>query len=272
MKTVLQHLKSLLSCIVIALSLVIWLIPLILLGILNKLPVTGLQRFARQTINHVYRYAVGVNSFWLERVMAIDLVIHGQPPNDPDEQMIVVCNHRSWFDILLVQDVVTSHGPRVNFLVKRELAWVPIVGWICLALGFPMLARGGSVGSRNNDIDSIANAADELNKAPAALLNFAEGTRFTDAKHLAQVARYQHLLNPKAGGLRIMLRALENVRVLDMTIIYPDDDVSFWDCMGGRSRRIEIVLEYFNAAEISNPTAWINSRWQEKDQLIDQSC
>src|SRR5947207_2389483 len=71
---------------------------------------------------------------------------------------------------------------------------------------------------------------------PTVVMNFAEGTRFTPAKHAAQGSPYRHLLKPKAGALAFALDAMgeQFQSLLDVTIVYPSGRPTFWQFLCGR--------------------------------------
>ena len=54
----------------------------------------------------------------------------------------------------------------------------------------------------------VSEASAALIDSPAAILSFAEGTRFTEAKSEAGSGQYDHVLPPRAGGLAAMIEAL----------------------------------------------------------------
>ena len=205
------------------------------------------------------------------RVLGIRFQIHGKLPANPRQQMIVVSNHRSWFDIFVIQHVIVSKGPIVKFLIKRQLIFVPVVGWICLALDFPRLARSRAPDARSRDLQAIRNASHALQREPCALLNFAEGTRFSSAKRMAQASPFQHLLAPKTGGLSIMLNTLGDVDIVDVTLVYPRDDISFWQMLSGNVAMVEVDLYRTHAVDIDSPAERLQSRWELKENLIRTS-
>ena len=270
--TIKQHALSVLSVTAITLNLLFWLLPVLVIvagQALSRSP--GALAFWHTCLDRVYHAAVRFNSGWVTRVLSVDIKVHGTAPADPREQLIVVSNHRSWFDILVLHKLVTGDGPIVKFLIKKELVYVPVVGWLCLALNFPRLHRGSSEAGRERDYQSVMSAAQALAKEPGALLNFAEGTRFTPAKRNAQQSDYRHLLKPRTGGMRIMLQALPEARILDCTLVYPDDQVTFWQCLGGDLKVIEVWLESFAAPDVADVNAWFAERWRCKDERIASS-
>lgn len=270
--TVKQHALSVLSLTVITLGLMFWLLPVTII-IAGK----ALSRSARGRsfwlgcLDRIYHAAIRFHSRWITHVLGVNVIVHGAVPQDPGEQLIVVSNHRSWFDIFVLHKLITGRGPIVKFLIKKELIYVPVLGWMCLALNFPRLNRGKSEVGRAHDYQTVMHAARTLNSEPGALLNFAEGTRFTRAKHDAQASPYEHLLKPRSGGLRIMLEALPDARIVDCTLAYPDDDLTFWQCLGGDLRVIEVWLDSLSAGEVGEVNAWLADRWRLKDERIGQA-
>lgn len=251
----------------ITVNLLFWIPWLVVIALIKF--VVRANRFSAlcdRWVAHIYRFAVWFDTFLLQRCLGIEFEIEGEPPVDSNLDFIVLSNHRSWFDILLLQAIVVSRGPMLKFLVKQELIYVPVVGWICLVLNFPRLNRGKSETGRSKDYLSVASAT----KTPGALMNFVEGTRFTREKHLVQASPYKHLLTPRIGGLKIMLANQPQVSILDVTLVYPAEDLNFWACLSGRWRHFIIKLEYHNASEISDPQTWLTALWEEKDQYISQ--
>ncbi|MAV26908.1 MAG: hypothetical protein CMQ05_12460 [Gammaproteobacteria bacterium] len=269
-----QSLLSGVSLAGVTINLLCWLAPLILvsllLAILRLIPGDTLQlprRALYDATDRIYRWAVTINNYWLYRVTDIPLVIHGETPTDPDEPLIVVSNHRSWFDILAAQAIITSAGPRINFLVKQNLVWVPIVGWICLALNFPLLKRGGQE-TREQDRLAIARSLNLQrgdDRRIGAMLTFVEGTRFTAQKQTS--SPWLHVLPPRKGGLTIIRDLIAPARVADLTIIYPGDS-SFWELLSGRTAPIHVHIDWRHTADMTDLSQWLQDTWERKDARI----
>lgn len=263
-----RQLLSLASSIWFFSNLAFWLTLLILISPLKLIPSEALQRQLVTPIAHLcYRLAVRVNSFWMQQVVGIELKVEGTVPNHPNP--VVVCNHQSWFDIPLVQELVSAKGPVLQFLIKRELIWVPIIGWICLVLNFPRLKRSGSETARDQDLSAITDAASALTEAPGALFIFAEGTRFSEAKRRRQDAPYPHLLRPKIGGLSaILAQAAPDTPVVDITLSYAAGTANFWRCLHGDTPVIHIHIETVKAKDIQDVGLWLDERWQQKSTWL----
>ena len=261
-----QQLISTVSLTAITLNLLFWIPALIVLALLKAVVrQPAILSFMDAIVDRIYRAAVWFDHFWLTRVLKIKLDVHGDVPSDRLSNCIVISNHRSWFDILLLQSLVVRKGPLLMFLIKQELIYVPVVGWICMALNFPRLNRGKSEHGRDRDYASVASAS----QRPGALMNFIEGTRFTPEKHDQQGSEYRHLLKPRSGGFRVMLQNLPAAPIFDFTLVYPKDGLTFWQCLNGEHLNYRIYINMFEAGEVpQEPTEWLAKRWQEKDQLL----
>ncbi|MXY52950.1 MAG: hypothetical protein F4Y86_10570 [Gammaproteobacteria bacterium] len=281
--TVGQHAKATVALVAIALNLLVWCVPLLLLFPLKLLVPPMRPWFARRAAD-VYRAAVTVDDWWLGAVAGASWQ---QPALDlnADETCVVISNHVSWADIFVLQSVVSRRGPILKFLCKRELAWIPVLGLIFLAFDFPMLARARSSARelpartqrsrapRRGDIERIREACAGLADAPAAMLAFVEGTRFREAKRDPGAA-LERLLPPRVGGFAAILAALEPLRVtvVDVALVYPEPRPAplFWRFLAGDAGPVDVVVQATPAGVIAKEGAkpWLERRWVEKDALL----
>ncbi len=270
-----RHIVSLASVTVIAANLLFWVLPLVVMATLRLLlPLPAVARALQTLTAAAYRTAVRVDTFWLQRVLGIRLLIDGQAPAVFPPGSVIVANHQSWFDILVLQWLISREGPMIRFLIKRQLVYVPIVGWICLLLGFPRLYRGGGQPGRDADYRTVGLAASALGAQPGVLLVFPEGTRFTAARQRARGAGYRHLLKPRAGGLGAMRAALPaHTPVFDITLGYDADrTLNFWKHLAGMHREVRVTVARFAMGEIDDARAWLNARWVLKDAWLDANA
>ncbi len=171
-----------------------------------------------------------------------------------DKWYAVVCNHQSWVDILLLQDCFRSATPPLKFFTKRELIWLPLVGLGMHVLGFPYVRRADNAQLAANPAlkkanrDSTLAACAVFRNHPTAVLIFLEGTRFTDAKRIARNSRFEHLLNPRTGGLGYVLSGLgdEVAQLIDVTIAYSGPPPSFWEFLSGRCPAAQMSVRTIN--------------------------
>ena len=207
----------------------------------------------------------------------------------PDQWYLVICNHQSWADILLLQTFLLDTIPPLKFFTKSQLIWIPFVGVAMYVLGFPYVKRVSRDQIRANpelrhvDRDNVFKACEGFNNHPTCVLNFVEGTRFTAEKHQRQNSEYNHLLRPKAGGIDYVLQGMEQQlhRVVDVTIVYPGGVPTFWDFLQGKCRDVHIDIRQLPLPELTGVTdpahrktslaQWMRQIWLEKDQLITRT-
>ena len=263
-----QHALSTLSATWVITNLLVWLSLLILaLPALLVLKPLGREQVLEPWIRWVYRSAVQIDSIWMLRVVRIKLEVKGEIPSHPSP--IVIVNHQSWFDIPIVQEIISARGPRLTFLVKRSLVWVPVIGWICMLLGFPRLRRTGLLEDRALDLNAVSQAAKQGVAARHALLIFAEGTRFTPKKRSDQDSPFDHLLRPRVGGFAAACQNFpEGTPIIDLSIYY-DGSSHFWRCLGGATKVIRVNVSTHSLDQMMSADTFLNERWRTKDRWLE---
>ena len=274
-----QHLKALAALVAVSLNLLFWCAPL--LGVLAvRLLVPKARPAAHRVSAGIYRSAVAFDDWWLKRMSGARW--HCPPMElDPDAACILIANHQSWADVFLLQSAIARRGPLIKFLCKRELAYIPVLGLIMLAFNFPIMRRRGRVGGsvedrRREDRERVSQACAVLREAPAAMLTFAEGTRFTEAKRRLSKSPHRHLLRPRAGGFTAIVEALAegSPPVVDVTIHYGRSS-AFWAFLGGASGTVTLSIGQYPVREVldAGPLEWLEERWRLKDERLGaQGC
>ena len=265
-----KQILSVLSATVVTLNLGFWMFPLIIIAMIRSAfgQSQPMHNASTKMIEFCYRAAAMINSSWMTKVIGVNFNIKGTLP--VRSTLIIIANHQTWFDIPILQHVVTGQGPVLKFLIKRELIWLPIVGWICFALNFPRLNRGRGESAQRSDFKAIEAASSKMEMERGALMIFAEGTRITFEKHKNQKSPYKKLLIPKPGGLKIALSTMPaDTMVLDMTINYNGGPTNFWRCLHGANKNIDVLIKHYEGSTIKDPKSWLNDRWKEKDTLLE---
>ncbi|KKW80130.1 acyltransferase [Acinetobacter sp. Ag2] len=202
---------------------------------------------------------------------------------------LMTCNHQSWVDTTVNQYFGLTRMPLTRFFTKWELIFIPFVGQAFKILGFPMMKRHSKAQITKNpelkyrDLEEARKACEQLLSQPFTLLNYLEGTRFTQQKHDQQHSPFTHLLKPKAGGLALALSILGDQidALVDMTIVYPDGAPGYGEFWLGEVPRIAVNMRkieipdwvpggnYEDDAEYRQRFQnWVDALWAEKDQLI----
>jgi 1-acyl-sn-glycerol-3-phosphate acyltransferase len=193
--------------------------------------------------------------------------------------------HR-WYLAIILQTIF-KRTPAIKFFTKRQLLFIPFFGQAMWCLGFPYVRRMSREQIAANpallelDRQAIRDASQGFRNHPTTVLNFLEGTRFTPAKHAAQNARFKALLNPKSGGLAMVLSALEQEIdcLIDVTIDYPDRIPTFWEFMKGESPRVEVLAQCLEIPSYVKDAAndddrrraveaWVEDLWRAKDARL----
>lgn len=211
----------------------------------------------------------------------------------PKGQYLVCSNHQTWNDIFVLMRAFGRRAPFFKFFLKQQLIWVPVLGLAWWGLDYPFMRRSTNDQIKKNpalkgkDLETTRKACEKFRNQPVSILNFLEGTRFTQTKQINQKAPYKYLLRPKAGGFAFAMEAMGDKLqgLVDVTIVYPDGAVGFWDFLCGRMRRVIVdvrpleVPEELAAGllkgeyEESNAfrkkfQLWIGEVWKQKDARI----
>lgn len=248
-------------------------------------PAAAVRRVADRALNAIAGAWIGVNDAWMAAVARTRWDVRIDDGLKPRGWYLVASNHASWVDVLVLQKVFNGRIPLLKFFLKQELIWVPVIGLAWWALDFPFLKRGRGGASAQTDLEATRRACERFKLIPTSVLSFAEGTRFTRAKHALQRSPYRHLLKPKSGGLAIALATMGERfdALVDVTIFYPGGTPSFWDLLAGRVHEVVVRAQLrpippalLEAAAQASPRLrvyvqrWLDALWQDKDRLLDE--
>lgn len=218
--------------------------------------------------------------------------IRGIENLNPNTSYLCISNHQSWVDIPALIESLNRRVPFFKFFLKKELIWVPLLGLAWWALDYPFMKRYSKAfldkhpELKGKDLEITKAACELFKRQPVTVVNYLEGTRFTEAKRAQQQSPYRHLLKPKAGGVAFVLAALGEQldALLDVTIVYPGNKApGFWDLLNGSISRVTIDIQVRELDRTlcegdyeSDPAfrqqvqAWVNQLWEDKDQRIEQ--
>jgi len=204
----------------------IWVWLVLVTCLLVWLPVMAVLRLVtapfdrgRYTVGYVFRQiavtTVALNPLWRFRRAGI-------MPADPRRPYVVVSNHESFVDILLI-----SHLPwEMKWLTKAEMFRIPVLGWELRLAGDVPIQRGFGPSAA----DAIARCREALANRVSVMI-FPEGTRSTTAD----------LLPFKDGAFRLAIDA--GVPVLPLVIHGSSTALPKNDWRFGRSTAVVRVLE-----------------------------
>lgn len=272
----------------IAASTVLHVIPLLAIALLKVvLPLPRLRAACNPLLTGLATSWIGFNNWLWDTFTRTRLSLRGDADLQLDGHYLVLANHQSWVDILVLQKVFNRRIPLLRFFLKRQLFWVPLLGLAWWALDFPFMGRytprqvAKNPALAGRDIEATRRACDKFRAIPVAIMNFVEGTRFTDDKHAKQGSPYRHLLKPKSGGVAFVLDAMgEGLHaILDVSIAYPAGRPSLVDLLADRVPEVRVQVrqrpiptelvggDYQGDREFRvRFQQWMNGLWREKDE------
>ena len=282
--------RAVISLLLYIVNTVFWCALLFLVAFLKFiLPLGGWRKICEKVLNNLAGNWIFCNNLNLKITNNIDWEVKGLDDLKLDSWYLVLANHQSWVDILVLQKIFHKKIPMLKFFLKKELIWVPVLGLAWWALDFPFMKRYSrelikkKPELKGKDIEITRRACQKFKTVPVSIMNFVEGTRFTKEKHRKQASPYNHLLKPKAGGVAFVLAAMgEHLHhVLDITIVYPVGPNNFWALLCGKIDRIKVTVaslpltddilgDYFENREFRERYHdWLNTLWHEKDSRIE---
>lgn len=285
-------LKGVVTISLMALNVIGWCLVLFSVALLKFLvPIPAWRRWTSRAMTALAEGWIGTNNAIFRLMGALPLDPRGLEGLSLRDWYLVVSNHRSWVDILVLQAVFNRRVPFLKFFLKRQLIWVPFLGIAWWALDFPFMRRYSSAHlekhpeDRGKDLAATRRACEKFRLIPTSVMNFVEGTRFTPQKHAAFKSPYRHLLPPRAGGVSFVLSAMGGMlhSMLDVTIVYRTGTPSLWDLCCGRVGAVVVdvrrrpIEDWLSAGDYMNDAAfrerfqaWLAGVWAEKDALLDR--
>jgi 1-acyl-sn-glycerol-3-phosphate acyltransferase len=284
-----SKLIGILSMTLYTLNTFFWLLPIVVFSILKALvPLDLWRKFFSYLLDRMASNWVVVNTLIQKLFNKTKLVVTGLEKLEKRQWYLVISNHQTWVDIVVLQRVLRGKIPFLKFFLKKELIFVPFLGIAWWALDFPFMKRYSQSFIKKNphlkgkDIETTQKACAKFRHKPVSIMNFIEGTRFTQEKHDKQNSSFKHLLKPKAGGIGFVLSTMGDQlnKVLDITIYYPDQTPTFIDFLCGRIKEVRIDIEIKDidhslTGDYVNDRAhkiqfqkWVNQLWLDKDEKL----
>jgi 1-acyl-sn-glycerol-3-phosphate acyltransferase len=253
--------------------------PFILIKVL--VPVPAVRRACTDVLFAIARQWSAFNHVFYRLMYPVSWQIDVQGTLDPHRSYLLIGNHQSIIDILLMFDQFFARTPPLCFFLKRELLWMPVIGAACWAMDFPFMSRR----SQRTDLEATRRFCERFRDHPVTVANFAEGTRFSEEKRVSNRSPYRHLLRPKAAGLAFTLDAMgeQFAGIVDVTIAYrPSRHPVLWSFLIGEQTELAIHIEVLPVpAELMGGDYagdrafrerfqnWLNGLWRRKDARLE---
>ncbi|MFD2179103.1 acyltransferase [Veronia pacifica] len=255
------------------------------------LPIPLVQRPVTRACNYIMWVWSGLNHKLID-VTSRDLEwdVQGGEGLSKEQWYLLIANHLSWADIVVIFCVFRNRIPMAKFFIKQELLYVPFLGLACWAVDMPFMKRYSRnyllrhPEKRGEDLKTTRRSCAKFKSTPTTVVNFVEGTRFTEEKQQTSKSPYGHLLPAKTGGVSYTLGAMGEQfdGIVNVTLAYPDNRAfPFRDLVGGKMGRIVVRIDVLpvEPALVGDNIqdkgfkkefrCWLDALWQQKDQDLE---
>jgi 1-acyl-sn-glycerol-3-phosphate acyltransferase len=285
-----RNLKGLLTFSACTVHTIVYVLPLVTLALIKLIvPVPAIRRAITRWLMAIGEAWIGTNAMLFRLVNDTTWNIRGLEGLRRDQWYLVIANHQTWVDIVALQTIFNRRIPFLKFFIKQELIWFPFLGMAWWALDMPFMKRYSKSylarhpEKKGKDLEATRKACQKFRHVPTSVINFIEGTRFTEEKRDQRGSPYRHLLTPRAGGVALALSSMGEMfdAIVDVTIVYPGGAPNFWEMMCGefdhvvidvRQRPIEQWLlegDYVSDREFRRSFHhWLGDVWKDKDETI----
>ncbi len=287
---ILRNLQGLVTLSACALNTIFWFVPLMALAVLKLvIPLKPFRRLVTRWLMAIGENWIGCNAWVFSLGNATKWDIRGLEGLSNKKWYFVFANHQTWVDIIVLQTALNRRIPFLKFFIKQELIWFPFLGIAWWAMDMPFMKRYSKSylakhpDKKGQDLEATRKSCEKFLDTPTSVINFVEGTRFTQEKKKKRASQFENLLPPRAGGVALALTSMGGMlnAIVDITIVYPTGPANFWDMMCGEFDQVIVDIakrpvddwivagDYQNDREFrSKFHKWLTQVWQEKDEKI----
>jgi 1-acyl-sn-glycerol-3-phosphate acyltransferase len=288
----LAYLTLILNVVLVALNSAVCSLIICIIAVFKiVLPTALLKAKATEMANKTMWLWASINAVILAMFNRVDWDIEGGDELKKHGWYLLISNHLSWTDIVVLCCVFKDRIPMPKFFLKQQLLYVPFIGMACWALDMPFMRRYSREylirhpEKRGQDLETARRSCAKFKHTPTTVVNYVEGTRFTKDKQRKSKAGYRHLLQPKSGGIAYTLAAMGDQfeHIIDVTLAYPNNrEQPFKDLLTGRMQKVVVRVnvlpvdekvrgDYFNDKPYKRQFQhWLGNVWQEKDATLDK--
>jgi 1-acyl-sn-glycerol-3-phosphate acyltransferase len=288
----LRNLQGLVTFSAITINTIVCFVPIMVLALLKfVIPVKWFRTALTRWIMSVGEAWVGCNALILSVGNSTRWEFRGLEGLSRNHWYLVIANHQTWVDIVAMQTMLNRRIPFLKFFIKQQLIWFPFLGLAWWAMDMPFMKRYSKSylakhpEKKGQDLEATRKACQKFRYTPTSVINFIEGTRFTEEKKAKRGSNFENLLPPRAGGVALALNSMGEMfdAILDVTIVYPNGVTDFWGMMCGELDHVVIDIarlpvddwlykgDYQNDRKFRrNFHQWLTRIWEEKDQKINE--
>ncbi|MDY0132394.1 MAG: acyltransferase [Desulforegulaceae bacterium] len=233
---------------------------------------------------------ISINGFFLDRIAGVKINTDIPDSIHTKGWYLIVSNHQTWSDILILQRIFNKKAPFLKFFLKRQLIYVPVIGLVWWALDFPFMKRFSKQylekkpHMKGKDLETTIKACEKFAHMPVAVMNFPEGTRNRKGKAQKMNSPFKNLIRPKAGGFSFVLEAMDGKidKIIDVTIHYSSKRPSLLEFLSGSIEDINVDVKIIDVEDWmvgsylgdlsyrQRIQEFVNKLWEEKDLRLSR--
>ncbi|OFA30157.1 acyltransferase [Glaciecola punicea] len=298
MRSILYFLNGTIASLIYLLNTLLWFMPIMLCSLVKLLPIKPLQRLMSIIADECASLWISVNQINQAVFSRTTFKVTMPATLSIEQWYLVIANHQSWVDILVLQRIFNRKIPFLKFFLKQNLILVPFIGLVWWGLDFPFMKRYSRSFLEKNphlkgkDLETTQKACEKFENKPVSIMNFLEGTRFSEKKCQTPIHKtlgLHKMLAPKSGGIAYVLSAMgpRLTDLVNVTIFYPQGIPTFGDFVSGKVNEIVVDVETISIASLFETGVYsaeyfndetqkqqfqhyVNSLWQHKQNKLIQ--
>ena len=142
MLNLLRQLRGVAVFAALTLNTVFWFVPLFLVALIKLVvPVRPVRRVVSRVLMWFGENWIAVNRLILAGSGSMSWRVRGAESLRRDGWYLVLSNHQTWVDIVVLQSGFNRRIPFLKFFIKQELIWFPLLGIAWWALDMPFMKR-----------------------------------------------------------------------------------------------------------------------------------
>ena len=124
------NLRGVLFFTLLTINTIVCVVPIILFALLKLLvPIPAVRRTTTRWLMATGELWVAINAVLLRTAASLSFEVSGIDNLRHDGWYLVIANHQTWVDILVLQVALNRRIPFLKFFIKQELIWFPLLGF-----------------------------------------------------------------------------------------------------------------------------------------------
>ena len=122
MRNILVNLIGVFSILGYGINTLFWFVPIILLSLIKLIiPIRVVRTFISHLLDGCATCWISVNNFNQTATSRTSWDVQGTEALQPEDWYLVISNHQSWVDIVVLQRIFNRRLPFLKFFLKKEI-------------------------------------------------------------------------------------------------------------------------------------------------------